>query len=1157
MSKKQWLVLLMLFLVYLLLGASIFYHIESRLEIEKVRIAKEERLEINDLLSKHYSPSGGHDQHEILDRITKYCGKSVHNYTEGETDPLKWDFYNSFYFAYTVVSTIGYGNLAPTNELGRLLMIFYALIGIPINGILLAQLGEFFGQVFVTAVRKYKSYKKNQNDYSKKSLGSLEKRRAGLAMQIFMYLIPGFVMFIFFPAFLFSHYEGWTYDEAVYYAFVTLTTIGFGDYVAGQDNTKGSGVWFGLYKTFLICWISFGLGYIVMIMTFIGRGMTSKKIARLEHKLAVKLKHTQSKIWQEFNEDVNYLRRVFNELQLSKVKRVYVDEYDYDTPPPQFPRSSSFPNLRELVYGGLEPPTPPHPRRRANSEVVPMEAQVARVVSETDLQRIDKHATFASHAMVQPAELLARLVNVLGYIPPPDDDEMAPNTVDNTCNGGVQGFSEKEILASEATPWSPEPNTKWKLGGDDIKPCRSRATSEVRLDRPEMFLQPNACEWTWSGPSASSKIQEIMRARKSAPPEAKEAATKSRFLSLGLGLPKPGLSKNLLPRWMRQLNGKKPSVDHSMSVNDVEASGMDIESASQPQTPGGRNTITGAAPERRNSYSRPYFTHTGGELAGSNLLEETSLADFLRALTALHSRVGAVPDEFSATVGRKSGPQRKLGTASLTPPKLPSLLTLFSPPAGHSQSQQNTITAAQAPYNPGARRFSLRTAESSGTSTPMYQRRATQAAQAIPRPGRRFSLRPVATPLGTPPQYNSYSSNPNQVDDRPSPPPYSMEPFVMDCPKKPLVQMEGAPGVSSPVAAPAPITGHRRFSLRPAQIGVPPAPSSSSVAASGAVAAAISKAAVSQPAKAIPRWKAGLLQRQISQKNMQRRVRAFSLSDVHSEESDRSIGISPLALHDNARTITSVQGQKLTAPKTVTIVSPDLSRTKSEFQRQSADDSGTNPFASRTFRRYNSDIESVSSRSSSHSSKSLDKDAPGAKDSSSSSSSSNSRKSSDESISAKKHKQPLTTWKVTSYDDYKWDFPPTEGFEEPKKEEPPAPVTPNDDILAAIVKESDIVTRRLSAESNSSKVAAEAARKASTTSRRSLRDDELQASASRKPSIVSIEPWAEAQRRKSSTSRSLVEVRVDKPEAQPEVRIDVPDDKTFDSNTRHSSVDRK
>lgn len=37
----------MLFLAYLFLGASMFYHIESRLEIEHIERAKEERIEIN------------------------------------------------------------------------------------------------------------------------------------------------------------------------------------------------------------------------------------------------------------------------------------------------------------------------------------------------------------------------------------------------------------------------------------------------------------------------------------------------------------------------------------------------------------------------------------------------------------------------------------------------------------------------------------------------------------------------------------------------------------------------------------------------------------------------------------------------------------------------------------------------------------------------------------------------------------------------------------------------------------------------------------------------------------------------------------------------------------------------------------------------------
>lgn len=130
---------------------------------------------------------------------------------------------------------LGYGNLAPTGPMGRILTMVYALIGIPMNGILLSQLGEYFSRAFVKAHQKYKSYKHSSIDCPKK-LTPLETGKAGLAAQILMYLCPGFVMFIFFPAFLFSHYEGWSYEESVYYAFVTLTTIGFGDYVAGKNH---------------------------------------------------------------------------------------------------------------------------------------------------------------------------------------------------------------------------------------------------------------------------------------------------------------------------------------------------------------------------------------------------------------------------------------------------------------------------------------------------------------------------------------------------------------------------------------------------------------------------------------------------------------------------------------------------------------------------------------------------------------------------------------------------------------------------------------------------------------------------------------------------------------------------------------------------------
>ena len=48
------------------------------------------------------------------------------------------------------------------------------------------------------------------------------------------YIVIGVGLLIFVPGLIFMIMEEWSFLEGSYYSFITLTTIGFGDYVAGK-----------------------------------------------------------------------------------------------------------------------------------------------------------------------------------------------------------------------------------------------------------------------------------------------------------------------------------------------------------------------------------------------------------------------------------------------------------------------------------------------------------------------------------------------------------------------------------------------------------------------------------------------------------------------------------------------------------------------------------------------------------------------------------------------------------------------------------------------------------------------------------------------------------------------------------------------------------
>ena len=48
-------------------------------------------------------------------------------------------------------------------------------------------------------------------------------------------LLVGGLCFLLVPAAIFAYLQNWSYGTAIYYGIVTLTSIGFGDYVAGIE----------------------------------------------------------------------------------------------------------------------------------------------------------------------------------------------------------------------------------------------------------------------------------------------------------------------------------------------------------------------------------------------------------------------------------------------------------------------------------------------------------------------------------------------------------------------------------------------------------------------------------------------------------------------------------------------------------------------------------------------------------------------------------------------------------------------------------------------------------------------------------------------------------------------------------------------------------
>jgi len=296
-------VLLCVYVSYLCLGGFAFNKIECPLSIE---VRREEWMRERNMFEdlEHFKNNLTQDERDEFQQILdKYIDFNYE--TEFDETCLKWDFYNSLFFSFTAVTTIGYGHQAPGTNDGRSFCIIYSLLGIPLNAILIGAMGNLFS----VKMDKLKSKAMSSTGTGIRGLGRISK----VILEGIVFLLVLTLVFLFIPAAVFSSTEdeSWEYVDSVYYAFITLSTIGFGDMVAGRNHdvkvmkNNASKI---MYQIGVIVWIILGLGYIVGVVNVLIKALqsTSKPVKRVLRGLKNQI-HVQD-YWRKILAEIIHLK---------------------------------------------------------------------------------------------------------------------------------------------------------------------------------------------------------------------------------------------------------------------------------------------------------------------------------------------------------------------------------------------------------------------------------------------------------------------------------------------------------------------------------------------------------------------------------------------------------------------------------------------------------------------------------------------------------------------------------------------------------------------------------------------------------------------------------------------------------------------------------
>ncbi|XP_037786407.1 TWiK family of potassium channels protein 7-like [Penaeus monodon] len=304
---------------YTIMGAFVFQYIEAPHEtttmrsVDRIRNQTIQQLwnitvEYNVLYKNNWTDSVqlvvNHYQKEIIAAVGDgWDGADTSN------GPSQWSIEGGFLYSLTVITTIGYGHISPNTDFGKVATILYTIFGMPVFLLYMANMGDILAKSLKWTYSKLCMCRRQESKYdptvvwrsadatlrapagpsnypdghhqhrdleyspelgdeisidsaSWRSVRSEKPDLSSVNIPITVSLVI-MVALLYGGTKLFQEYEGWDVLTSFYFCFISLTTIGFGDYVPGSSVSTVSS---GSRMSFIYCslYLMFGLALLSM-----------------------------------------------------------------------------------------------------------------------------------------------------------------------------------------------------------------------------------------------------------------------------------------------------------------------------------------------------------------------------------------------------------------------------------------------------------------------------------------------------------------------------------------------------------------------------------------------------------------------------------------------------------------------------------------------------------------------------------------------------------------------------------------------------------------------------------------------------------------------------------------------------------------------------